>query len=154
MTEKKYFKQLAANESNLAKQFQQDYSRAKLFESAIQGSEVAIAIADMRQSDNPIVYVNDAFTATTGYTRDYAVGRNCRYLQGPATEQDELVKIRAALSQGIRYTGKITNYKSDGTPFTNLLTLIPIFDRGDSETVSYYLSNQIELTSQQTSSKD
>ena len=149
LTEKRYFKQLAANESNLAKQFQQDYSRAKLFESAIQGSEVAIAIADMRQADNPIIYVNDAFTATTGYTRDYAVGRNCRYLQGPATEQEELVKIRAALKKGTRYTGNITNYKSDGTAFTNMLTLIPIFDRGDSNIVSYYLSNQIELKSQQ-----
>ena len=103
----------------------------------------------MRQADNPIVYVNDAFTATTGYTRDYAIGRNCRYLQGPATEQEELVKIRAALKKGIRYTGNITNYKSDGTAFTNMLTLIPIFDRGDSDTVSYFLSNQIELKSQQ-----
>lgn len=45
------------------------------------GSE-GVLIADMRLRGEPIVHVNPAFEAITGYPASEAIGKNCRYLQG------------------------------------------------------------------------
>mgnify|MGYP000987182321 CR=1 FL=1 len=55
---------------------------------AVEQSIDGIAVADMRQPDNPLVYVNQAFTAMTGYPRELSIGFNCRFLQGPATNPE------------------------------------------------------------------
>lgn len=39
-----------------------------------------------------------------------------------------MAKIREALQQGNNYCGRLLNYKKDGTPFWNLLTIAPIKD--------------------------
>lgn len=58
------------------------------------------------------------------------MGRNCRFLQGPATDQEEVVKIRKALSaeppQAVTVT--LVNYRRDGSPFFNCLHVAPIRD--------------------------
>lgn len=51
-----------------------------------------------------------------------------RFLQGPETDQDEVAKIRDAVKNGTSYCGRLFNYKKDGTPFWNLLTITPIKD--------------------------
>lgn len=51
-----------------------------------------------------------------------------RFLQGPDTDQDEVSKIRDATRNGTSYCGRLLNYKKDGTPFWNLLTITPIKD--------------------------
>ena len=54
---------------------------------------------------------------------------NCsRFLQGSGTDPVEISKIRQALAAGSNYCGRILNYKKDGTPFWNLLTVAPIKD--------------------------
>ena len=52
----------------------------------VEGSPLAAVVTDPRQPDNPIVAVNDAFCALTGYPRDEIIGRNCRFLAGEETE--------------------------------------------------------------------
>ena len=42
------------------------------------------------------IFVNDAFCRVTGYARDEALGRNCRFLQGPDTEAQSVAVIQAA----------------------------------------------------------
>jgi non-specific serine/threonine protein kinase len=39
-----------------------------------------------------------------------------------------VAKIREALETGNSYCGRLLNYKKDGTPFWNLLTISPIKD--------------------------
>ena len=116
-------------------------ARRKLFEATLEGSKVAIAIADMKQKDRPMIYVNKAFCDLTGYQKDDCLGRSCRFLQGPATEPEEIEKIRKALDSGQTYSGKITNYTASGEVFLNELKLIPIYIDGEN-TPSYYFSNQ------------
>jgi PAS domain S-box-containing protein len=115
--------------------------RRKLFEGALEGSKVAVAIADMRKEDRPMVYVNQAFCKLTGYTKDECLGRNCRFLQGPETESEEVVKIREALKAGATYSGVITNYTANGKLFKNQLKLIPIY-MDNEKSPSHYISNQ------------
>lgn len=51
-----------------------------------------------------------------------------RFLQGAGTDPMDVAKIREALEAGTSYCGRLLNYKKDGTPFWNLLTISPIKD--------------------------
>ena len=53
---------------------------------AVIATDITFTITDPRQPDNPLVWVNPSFTRITGYEAEEAVGRNCRFLQGPATD--------------------------------------------------------------------
>jgi PAS domain S-box-containing protein len=87
-----------------------------------------IVISDMCIPGAPMVYVNEAFCETTGYSRDEATGRNCRFLQGPDTEPEAIQVIRQTLSKGEDCHVKLTNYRKNGEKFQNLLTMRPVFD--------------------------
>ena len=54
---------------------------------ALAETAVGVTLADVRDPELPLVYVNEAFTRLTGYTSDEVLGRNCRFLQGPGTER-------------------------------------------------------------------
>src|SRR4051812_37036862 len=83
------------------------------FTAAFRGSRTPILITDPRQADNPIVFVNDAFTGLTGYAREEAIGRNCRFLQGPETDRAVVDDIRNAVGAGEGIETEILNYKID-----------------------------------------
>lgn len=78
--------------------------------------------------DNPIVYVNRAFEQLTGYTADAAVGRNCRFLQGPDTDKSSVRSLAQAIHDKRSHRTELLNYRADGTTFTNELFIEPIFD--------------------------
>ena len=118
---------------------------SKIYKYSIENSAVGVTICDMTKPDCPAIYINDAFTKITGYSKMYAIGKNCRYLQGPKTDPEEIKKIREAIKAKQPYSGKFINYRSDGSTFLNQLTLIPIKNEMGSNVV-YYLANQIEIT--------
>lgn len=88
---------------------------------------VPVIVTDPRQPDNPIVQCNDSFLELTGYSREDVVGRNCRFLAGPATEPDAQETIRKAIAHQRPAVVELTNYRKDGTPFVNSLMIAPIF---------------------------
>jgi len=87
--------------------------------SALSGSQQNFAISDPSLPDNPIVYVSQGFLELTGYTLDQVLGRNCRFLQGPGTDQSAVDIIRKGVREGIDTSVCLLNYKADGTPFWN-----------------------------------
>lgn len=99
---------------------------AALLQTALQHSPLPIIITDPRLDDNPIAYVNRAFEAMTLYSRDFAIGRNCRFLQGPETDPDHVSDIRDGLASESEFQVTITNHRADGTPFRNRLLVVPI----------------------------
>lgn len=133
-------------EAKLSEKLAKQLEEISIFGSVVDDSIVGISIADMSKEDQPIIYVNKAFTQVTGYTKEMAIGYNCRYLQGPETQASEIDKIRQALRQGLTYSGKIINYRNDGSKFWNMLTLYPI-RMGDSRKPDYYVANQVDITS-------
>lgn len=87
-----------------------------------------VLITDPHLPDNPIILANSFFTAMTGYTDDEVIGRNCRFLQGPETDPEVVQEINQALDERMPVTKILLNYRKDGTPFWNELTISPIFD--------------------------
>lgn len=109
----------------------------------IANSSIAAVVSNPRLDDNPIVDCNAAFTELTGFDKDEIVGRNCRFLRGPETEEDQTQRLRDAIRDQRPTMVEITNYKKDGTPFLNAVMIAPIF--GDDGKIAYYLGSQVEL---------
>ena len=107
-----------------------------LRERAVVATDITFTITDPRQPDNPLAWVNPSFTRVTGYEYDDAVGRNCRFLQGPATDPVAVQQIRDDLAEQRPFTTTLLNYRKDGTAFWNQLSVSPVFD-GAGQLVSY-----------------
>ncbi len=109
---------------------------------AVQAANSSIVIADPKQPDCPLVFVNEGFVKTSGYSPEEALGQNCRFLQiDPQGRRDdgtqgfphdrqqarELQKIHDAAEK--EPVGVILrNYRKNGEPFWNELYLTPVFD--------------------------
>ena len=108
---------------------QQALRENSLLATAIESSQIGVLISDPGQPDIPTIFTNQAFTRITGYERQDIVGRNCRMLQGPDTDPKEVAAIRQAVAARRPYRGTLRNYRKDGTPFWNELTVNPVFDQ-------------------------
>lgn len=104
--------------------------RQALLAAVIEGSSASIAIADARRADTPLVYVNPAFEALTGYGRDAVLARNCRLLAADPPDAPERVRLRAAVAERRRGEFLLRNRRRDGTLFWNELTLDTVPDEG------------------------
>ncbi|MFB6091188.1 MAG: PAS domain S-box protein [Halobellus sp.] len=111
---------------------------------AMDEAPVGITIADARAPDMPLVYANAAFERITGYPPEYAVGRNCRFLQGEDTRDEPVAEMRRAIEEDRATTVELRNYRRDGELFWNEVTIAPLRD-GAGE-VAYYVGFQQDVT--------
>lgn len=134
-------------EKNQSEQNQMAISRSDLPKPSVMAlidkSPIASVVSNPRLPDNPIVAVNDAFQALTGYDRDFIIGRNCRFLAGKATEPWLTEEIRRGVRQRKSVLVEILNYKKDGTPFQNAVLVAPLFD--EEGELEYFLGSQVEI---------
>ncbi|KAJ6089213.1 hypothetical protein N7499_004060 [Penicillium canescens] len=97
----------------------------------------ALVVCDMLCDDYPIVYVSEGFERLTGYTSEEVVGHNCRFLQGPNgnieagakrrfVDEQTVLRMRSSIAGRCEIQTSIINYRRDGQPFINLITLIPV----------------------------
>ena len=118
--------------------------RNDLLFAAMRLRRMAIVFSDPNQPDNPIVYCNAAFVEQSGYPASEVIGRNCRFLQGPATDRATVRRIRAALDAGQGFNEELYNYRRDGRGFWNALYVSPITDADGR--VLYFLGSQTDVT--------
>lgn len=118
----------------------------------------SFVVADLWQQDMPIVYVSDNFEVLTGYSRQEALGRNTRFLQSPdgavqaGAARDHISSISAwelkqQIAQGREFQYVVKNFRKDGAPFLNLLTIIPLPE--DTPEIRYMFGVQTELSPDQ-----
>ena len=112
---------------------------------ALEESTVGITIADADQPDLPIVYANEGFTQITGYPKQRLLGDNCRFLQGEETDEATVTEIREAIESNTPIRTEILNYRADGTPFWNQLTIAPVTGT-ENEDVTHYVGIQDDIT--------
>jgi len=108
----------------------------------LQGRDSSYCVTDPDEPDNPIVFSSDGFCRMTQYSHEESEGRNCRFLQGPATRQEGIDTIRAAVTAERCEHVELINYKKDGTTFANSFFLCPLFD--DNHKLSYFVGIQAE----------
>ncbi|KAH8067310.1 PAS domain-containing protein [Aureococcus anophagefferens] len=107
-----------------------------------------IVVSDMTIPGAPMVYVNPEFCRVTEYTSKEAVGRNCRFLQGPDTESESIGVIQRTLGKGEDCHVLLTNYRKSGEKFKNLLSMRPVFDADD--VYRYVIGVQFEVVQDET----
>ena len=103
-----------------------------------------IIITDPLQPDNPIIYINPAFTKITGYTAQDILGKNCRCLQGEKTDTKAVELIREAIYKKQPVQVTLLNYRKDGQPFWNELKVSPVFSEDGS--LLYFIGIQTDIT--------
>ncbi|GKY97027.1 hypothetical protein MPSEU_000661500 [Mayamaea pseudoterrestris] len=111
---------------------------------ALSGSQQNFAISDPTLPDNPIVYVSQGFLDLTGYTLEQVLGRNCRFLQGPGTDQSAVEVIRKGITEGVDTSVCLLNYKADGTPFWNQFFVAALRDANNN--IVNYVGVQCEVS--------
>lgn len=118
--------------------------RSGVFFAAIEATRMPVLLTAPRQPDNPIVFANRAFLAMTGYESREILGRNCRFLQGPATDRDVVATVREAIGQQREVSVELLNYRKDGTSFWNALSISPVY--GHHGELMYFFSSQLDVS--------
>ncbi|MEO8280797.1 MAG: PAS domain-containing protein, partial [Ideonella sp.] len=118
-----------------------DISAARAARQQLQLLEASVAqLTDMVVITEPaqelphgarIVFVNDAFVRTTGFTREEVIGQSPILLYGPASDVAEFGRIRAARDQGKPVHAELMVYRKDGRPHWIELDITPIATTDD-----------------------
>jgi PAS domain S-box-containing protein len=111
---------------------------------AIEEAAIGIIIADAREPDNPVVYANPAFEEVSGYAPEEVRGRNCRILQGPETDTEDVATLASGRDAAEPVEVELLNYRKDGTPFWNRVGIAPVED--ETGTVTHFVGFQEDVT--------
>ncbi|UNM07976.1 MAG: PAS domain-containing protein [Planctomycetales bacterium] len=114
------------------------------FERLMEEISEGISISDPSQPDNPLVFVNSAFCRLSGYSDEEVLGKNCRFLQGPGTDQAQMDILRKALREAKPCVVEILNYRKDGSEFWNSLSISPVTDADGS--LRFFIGVQTDIT--------
>jgi diguanylate cyclase (GGDEF)-like protein/PAS domain S-box-containing protein len=98
----------------------------ELYRRLVESSPEGVVLIDVQGTDHPVVYVNPAFEALTGYSAAELIGRNLRLLQADDREQDGRHRLRDAMSRGETCRVLLRNYRKDGSLFWNEMTVMPL----------------------------
>jgi PAS domain S-box-containing protein len=111
---------------------------------ALVAAGLSFTISDPHAPDNPLLWTNPAFTTMTGYATEEVIGTNCRFLQGPDTDRDAIVRMSAAIRAREPIQEVVLNYRKDGTAFWNEVSISPVFD-GEGE-LTHFVGVQSDVT--------
>jgi PAS domain S-box-containing protein len=111
---------------------------------ALDEAPVGITLTDPQQADNPMTYANRKFGEISGRDPGEMLGKNCRLLQGPATDHETVAQLREAIDAEKPVSVELRNYRPDGTEFWNHLSIAPVHD--DSGEVVNYVGFQRDVT--------
>jgi diguanylate cyclase (GGDEF)-like protein/PAS domain S-box-containing protein len=116
-----------------------------LLRSALAATTNGVTVVDLREPDQPLVFVNEAFEQLAGLPRAEVLGRNCRFLQGPDTDPAAVARIRAAIARGEECREILVNLRGpERTPWWNEVHLAPV--RDSAGTVVQYIGIQHDVT--------
>ena len=112
-----------------------------LLATAIEQAAETVVITDR---DATIQYVNPAFSRTTGYTREEAIGRNPRVLKSGQHDAKFYQEMWATLTAGKLWHGEFTNRRKDGALYMEEATIAPVRDA--SGEITNYIAIKFDIT--------
>jgi len=100
---------------------------------ALEAAADGIAITD---TDGALVWVNQAFSELTGYSREEAVGQSPRVLKSGVHEDSFYESMWQTIGAGRVWSGEIINRRKDGSLYTEEMSITPVRD-DEGEIVNY-----------------
>lgn len=111
--------------------------------------DICYCICDPDKKDLPIIFASDGFCKFTGYEHSEIEGRNCRFLQGESTSEDDIQTIRGAIKNHEQKSVNLLNYRKDGSTFVNEFFISPLysghFEEGEKK-LAYYIGVQCPVS--------
>lgn len=106
--------------------------------------EQAVETVVVTDHEARIQYVNPAFTRTTGYSREEALGQNPRVLKSGQHGAQFYQALWSALGKGELWQGEFTNRRKDGTLYIEEATIAPV--RAASGEITNYIAIKSDVT--------
>lgn len=121
----------------------------RLLESVVVNANEIVMISQTEEAvSDPlslrIIYVNDAFSRTTGYSSGEAIGKSALVLLGEKTSMAEVNRIRAALKAYQPVRAEVVLHRKNGTHFWVDVNMVPI--RNEQGHVTHFVSVMREVT--------
>jgi PAS domain S-box-containing protein len=121
---------------------QKEYSEALLrLATAVDQAAEAIEITD---KDGVIVYVNPAFEAITGYSREEAVGKKPSILKSGLQTHNFYADLWETITSGRIWRGRLVNKRKDGDLYHEDATISPII--GPEGEIRHYVAVKRDVT--------
>jgi len=105
----------------------------ELRRTALDNTHVGICYMDATNG-NAIVYVNEAMSDITGYTRQELIGASLGIFNGEHTAPADAAAFTEAMAAGVHINLVIRHHDKNGTPFWNALFVAPVRDVDDTLT--------------------
>ena len=113
----------------------------RMLSEAVRQSPEAIIITDLT---GRIEYVNEAFVANTGFSREETLGQNAAILSSGETEPGTYKAMWEALARGEVWKGEFRNRRKDGSVFIESAVLAPI--RQPDGAITHYVGVKEDIT--------
>ena len=128
--------------------------RLLLLESAVEQSYSTVMITKL---SGEIVYVNKAFTETTGYSKIEILGQNANILNSRYTPEEKHQQIWQTILNGRHWSGQLYSTKKDRSCYLGATIISPIEDRNGkidhfitiNQDISLQKNNEDQLLKQQ-----
>jgi PAS domain S-box-containing protein len=126
---------------------ERSYDLARLLSGAVDHLSDIVFITEAHAIDGVgrrIVFVNRAFTESSGYTALEVLGKTPSITVGDGTDRSTLARLEAGLSETRPVREDLLKYAKDGTPYWVELQIIPMFDEAGKH--SHWVSIQRDIT--------
>ncbi|HWS59308.1 MAG TPA: PAS domain S-box protein [Flavobacterium sp.] len=125
----------------------EEEQRLKLLETVITHTKDSVIIteADLNDGKIPsIVYVNPAFSNTSGYSSDEVIGKSPEVFIGPNSDLEEHKKLINAIKNKEEFQIETISYKKNNEAYWVNFNMLPVYD-SDGE-LSHWVSIQRDIT--------
>lgn len=105
-------------------------SASDFYRDAMSKISIGVAAVESRNPDRPIIYVNPAFEALSGYKVEELLGGDSGTFSRTFNPVEKVKKLSLAIDEGRPETVTVSNFRADGTACWVEIQTTPIFDTG------------------------
>lgn len=91
-----------------------------------------------------LTYMNEAYQAQAGYTREEAIGKSLDAFRQAMPDDEGMRALREGIASGSGAEAEVVSYRKDGTTYWNQVTLHPI--RNDRGTVTHWIAIERDIS--------